>query len=107
MAGVMKGLQAALVFGATHVLFCGKSGTGSEMCFSQDKFVSLVVVVGGVCLFAASTSSSSSSNDGKNTTNMPTLALLLPVPPQTRDSRDGYMPVTDEERRIIDAIQTV
>jgi drug/metabolite transporter (DMT)-like permease len=81
MAGVMKGLQAVLVFVATHVFFCGKTG-GSEMCFSQDKFLSLLIVVGGVCLFSSSTS----DNDDKT-----------PLP-----QRDGYVRV--EEGRKSDAM---
>jgi drug/metabolite transporter (DMT)-like permease len=90
MAGVMKGLQAVLVFVVTHFLFCGKTG-GSEMCFSQDKLLSLITVVGGVCLFAAST-----SNDK---TTPSSSSLEVPVP-----QRDGYTRV--EERRN-EAIQTV
>jgi drug/metabolite transporter (DMT)-like permease len=50
-AGVMKGLQAVLVFVASHVVYCGRYG-GSEMCFSMTKFVSLVTVVGGVLAFS-------------------------------------------------------
>jgi hypothetical protein len=46
-AGVMKGLQAALVFVFTNFLYCNRLG-GSEMCFSDSKFVSLVTVCGGV-----------------------------------------------------------
>lgn len=46
-AGVMKGLQAVLVFVFTNFLYCNKVG-GSEMCFSDTKFVSLVTVCGGV-----------------------------------------------------------
>jgi drug/metabolite transporter (DMT)-like permease len=49
-AGVMKGLQAVLVFAATAYLYCGNTG-GTEMCFSPTKFSSLVTVVGGVALF--------------------------------------------------------
>lgn len=49
-AGVMKGLQAVLVFVVTHIFFCGKTG-GTEMCFTPTKFMSLVTVVGGVLLF--------------------------------------------------------
>jgi drug/metabolite transporter (DMT)-like permease len=49
-AGVMKGLQAVLVFVAAHVLYCGRLG-GSEMCFSSTKFVSLITVCGGVAWF--------------------------------------------------------
>ena len=46
-AGVMKGLQAVLVFLFTHFIYCDKIG-GSEMCFSRAKFLSLVTVCGGV-----------------------------------------------------------
>jgi len=49
-AGVMKGLQAVLVFGAAHVLYCGRIG-GAEMCFSAAKFTSLITVSGGVAAF--------------------------------------------------------
>mmetsp|Transcript_2741 Transcript_2741/g.7669 ORF Transcript_2741/g.7669 Transcript_2741/m.7669 type:complete len:423 (+) Transcript_2741:138-1406(+) len=54
MAGVFKGLQAVLVFGATHVIYCGRTG-GQEMCFSRGKWWSLVTVVSGVVLFSAVT----------------------------------------------------
>jgi len=53
-AGVMKGLQAVLVFVVTDYFFCGRSG-GSEMCFSTTKLASLVTVVGGVLLFGVYT----------------------------------------------------
>ena len=46
-AGVMKGLQAVLVFLFTDILYCGKLG-GPEMCFSTAKFLSLLTVCGGV-----------------------------------------------------------
>jgi hypothetical protein len=46
-AGVMKGLQAVLVFLFTDWAFCGRE-VGSEMCFTRTKFLSLVTVVGGV-----------------------------------------------------------
>lgn len=49
-AGIMKGLQAVLVFLCTSLLFCGKSG-GEEMCFSGIKFLSLVTVVSGVSVY--------------------------------------------------------
>lgn len=49
-AGVMKGLQAVLVFVVTDRFFCGRTG-GEEMCFSSTKLISLVTVVGGVVLF--------------------------------------------------------
>ncbi|OEU20780.1 hypothetical protein FRACYDRAFT_149139, partial [Fragilariopsis cylindrus CCMP1102] len=46
-AGVMKGLQAVFVFVLTNLLYCNKIG-GTEMCFSDSKFVSLITVLGGV-----------------------------------------------------------
>jgi drug/metabolite transporter (DMT)-like permease len=53
-AGVMKGLQAVLVFATTSIVFCSRIG-GQEMCFTSDKFISLLVVVSGVLLFAKAT----------------------------------------------------
>jgi drug/metabolite transporter (DMT)-like permease len=58
-AGVMKGLQAVLVFVAAHLLYCGRIG-GQEMCFTTSKLVSLCTVVGGVTLFGIATETSSS-----------------------------------------------
>jgi len=49
-AGIMKALQAVLVFVAAHWLYCGRIG-GQEMCFTTSKLVSLLTVVGGVMLF--------------------------------------------------------
>ncbi|CAJ1968880.1 unnamed protein product [Cylindrotheca closterium] len=46
-AGVMKGLQAVLVFVFTDWVYCGKTG-GEEMCFTRGKFLSLLTVTGGV-----------------------------------------------------------
>lgn len=46
-AGVMKGLQAVLVFVFAHLAYCGRIG-GDEMCFSQSKCISLITVCGGV-----------------------------------------------------------
>jgi len=56
-AGVMKGLQAVLVFVVTSWFYCGRLG-GSEMCFTTLKFMSLVIVVGGVILYGSATSRS-------------------------------------------------
>lgn len=53
-AGVLKGLQAVMVFVASSVLLCGRWG-GLEMCWSGSKFLSLIVVVGGIFLYATST----------------------------------------------------
>ena len=53
-AGVMKGLQAVLVFVATDWLFCGRVG-GDEMCFIAQKLISLFTVVSGVSLFGVAT----------------------------------------------------
>ena len=59
-AGVMKGLQAVLVFVITHFAYCGRMG-GQEMCFSKTKFASLVTVSGGVMGYGIATSFYSSS----------------------------------------------
>mmetsp|Transcript_10484 Transcript_10484/g.26432 ORF Transcript_10484/g.26432 Transcript_10484/m.26432 type:complete len:275 (-) Transcript_10484:858-1682(-) len=56
-AGVMKGLQAVLVFVCTNFLYCNKVG-GPEMCFSDTKFVALVTVCGGVLGYVHTTSQS-------------------------------------------------
>lgn len=53
-AGVMKGLQAVMVFVFTHLAFCGRTG-GEEMCFTKPKFISLVTVVGGVISYGVAT----------------------------------------------------
>jgi drug/metabolite transporter (DMT)-like permease len=49
-AGVMKGLQAVLVFLFTDWVFCGRTG-GEEMCFSTSKLISLLAVTGGVVTY--------------------------------------------------------
>jgi drug/metabolite transporter (DMT)-like permease len=53
-AGVMKGLQAVLVFCLTHWIYCGRVG-GQEMCFTQSKFYSLLTVCGGLIVYGAAT----------------------------------------------------
>lgn len=53
-AGVMKALQAVLVFITTAVVFCGYLG-GEEMCFTQSKFISLIVVIVGLLVYANAT----------------------------------------------------
>ena len=55
-AGVLKGLQAVLVFLISSVMLCGRIG-GSEMCWTQTKLLSLVVVVCGILLYGKSTTS--------------------------------------------------
>ena len=60
-AGVMKGLQAVLVFVASHLLYCGRTG-GSEMCFTTGKFLSLITVTSGVIYFSWATENSNSPN---------------------------------------------
>mmetsp|Transcript_4912 Transcript_4912/g.11695 ORF Transcript_4912/g.11695 Transcript_4912/m.11695 type:complete len:422 (+) Transcript_4912:109-1374(+) len=59
-AGVMKGLQAVLVFGFTHLCFCGRTG-GDEMCFSSSKWLSLITVCGGVLAYGRATQQEHSS----------------------------------------------
>lgn len=60
-AGVMKGLQAVLVFVLTDVIFCGTKSGGEEMCFTRDKFYSLLIVVTGVIVFGIATERSKES----------------------------------------------
>jgi len=59
-AGVFKGLQAVLVFLATHLIYCGHVG-GAEMCFTVTKFISLLTVSSGVLAYGYATSKSNSS----------------------------------------------
>lgn len=49
-AGIMKGLQAVLVFVVAHLLYCHPN-SDSSMCFTTMKFISLFTVVGGVAVF--------------------------------------------------------
>mmetsp|Transcript_53334 Transcript_53334/g.113299 ORF Transcript_53334/g.113299 Transcript_53334/m.113299 type:complete len:208 (+) Transcript_53334:493-1116(+) len=53
-AGVLKGLQAVLVFAASSIVLCGRWG-GVEMCWSRCKGLSLMVVVCGILLYATYT----------------------------------------------------
>ena len=53
-AGILKGLQAVLVFVASSVLLCGKIG-GEEMCFSTSKLLSLIIVLLGITIFGKGT----------------------------------------------------
>ena len=63
-AGVMKGLQAVLVFACTNLLYCGRIG-GPEMCFSASKLVSLVTVCGGVLGYGCATNTTDSTSRKK------------------------------------------
>lgn len=53
-AGVLKGLQAVLVFGVGSIVLCGRWG-GLEMCWSMMKFGSLVVVMCGILMYYVAT----------------------------------------------------
>jgi drug/metabolite transporter (DMT)-like permease len=61
-AGVMKGLQAVLVFAAADRLYC--SVQDQSMCFSVTKFISLVTVVTGVFTFAVATEQTTAAKGG-------------------------------------------
>jgi hypothetical protein len=52
-AGIMKGLQAVLVFVAAHYIYCNRNNNNNDttMCFTTTKFISLITVVGGVVTF--------------------------------------------------------
>ena len=64
-AGVMKGLQAVLVFACTNYLYCGRVGS-REMCFSSWKLLSLISVSGGVLGYGYSTKSGDEASSVKN-----------------------------------------
>jgi drug/metabolite transporter (DMT)-like permease len=74
-AGVMKGLQAVLVFAASHLLYCGRVG-GHEMCFSTAKLASLVTVVGGVVAFGMATEQSRHNKEGYTQVNTATIETV-------------------------------
>ena len=61
-AGVLKGLQAVLVFLASSIILCGRMG-GIEMCWNLEKFISLVVVVGGILVYGTFTETKKISGD--------------------------------------------
>ena len=78
MAGIMKGLQAVLVFVAAHFVYCGRTNrfaVGKEVCFSNSKFISLLAVVSGVIWFSLvtpPTTNNSTSTTGTTTTTTTT-----------------------------------
>lgn len=107
-AGVMKGLQAVLVFVFSSLVYCttgefhgtsekgegqGQGGEekmygGEEMCFTYIKFVSLVVVLTGVILFAVATDGLVLMNDdGRNSRNDNNTS----IPPRAR--KQGYQQI--------------
>eukprot|EP00581_Thalassiosira_minuscula_P016103 CAMPEP_0183727148 /NCGR_PEP_ID=MMETSP0737-20130205/24963_1 /TAXON_ID=385413 /ORGANISM="Thalassiosira miniscula, Strain CCMP1093" /LENGTH=492 /DNA_ID=CAMNT_0025958709 /DNA_START=353 /DNA_END=1831 /DNA_ORIENTATION=+ len=63
-AGVLKGLQAVLVFGASAMVLCHRWG-GLEMCWSSTKGLSLVVVVCGILLYGMFTEKHGDQDGGK------------------------------------------
>jgi len=86
-AGVMKGLQAVLVFVVTDFFFCGRTG-GTEMCFSTTKFVSLVTVVGGIILYGVFT---------EKQHRLENETVTLPVEQPLHDSIDKESKVSSPE----------
>lgn len=79
-AGVMKGMQAVLVFVFTNFSYCGRVG-GSEMCFSTAKLLSLITVCGGVLGYGYATKISQAKLDPmpvtKNTEHQNETTLLI------------------------------
>jgi len=72
-AGVMKGLQAVMVFVLTHVAFCGRTG-GEELCFTRPKFISLITVVGGVISYGIATQQKQHEHTVVNSAGVTSLA---------------------------------
>ena len=83
-AGVMKGMQAVLVFVLTNFFYCNRLG-GSEMCFSDTKLVSLVTVCGGVLGYGYATKISNAKagrkHRTKDTENQHEHTSLIPASP--------------------------
>jgi hypothetical protein len=89
-AGVMKGLQAVLVFLLTGLLYCNRVG-GSEMCFSRTKFVSLLTVCGGVLGYGATTEYSEKHRRCRGSGGM---AMPSPVlRPSSIHAKDGQVEI--------------
>jgi drug/metabolite transporter (DMT)-like permease len=74
-AGVMKALQAVLVFAAAHFLYC--SAATPETCFTWTKGLSLLTVAGGVVLFGRS---------AKDVDSAPEVAGYTAIGPVTNDT---------------------
>ena len=74
-AGAMKALQAVLVFLATWWIFCGHIG-GEEMCFTGNKFLSLIVVCSGLLWYGKSTEEMESRGGGYRRVDSALLAEL-------------------------------
>jgi drug/metabolite transporter (DMT)-like permease len=91
-AGVMKGLQAVVVFLLTHLAFCGRTG-GEELCFTKQKFISLITVVGGVVGYGIATQQ-------KQQHHAVTAAVI-----QDGDAR-GYESIETHDDIEIEAIKT-
>jgi len=91
-AGVMKGLQAVLVFVFTSVVYCDRTsaGGGGEMCFTEIKFLSLVVVVGGVMLFAVGTDKGRKQSSSASTI----VSSDHSDSSSSRNHRNGYAPIS-------------
>jgi drug/metabolite transporter (DMT)-like permease len=84
-AGVMKGVQAVLVFVFSSLVYCNtgefhdnfggeeaninKVYGGQEMCFTFNKFLSLVVVLTGVMIYAFATDGNTQLYSGNDTEN--------------------------------------
>lgn len=67
-AGVLKGLQAVLVFLISSVVLCGRIG-GSEMCWTETKLLSLIVVVCGILFYGKSTTTKAEKESNKDEAN--------------------------------------
>jgi hypothetical protein len=71
-AGIMKGLQAVIVFVIAHYLYCDPTTTSSmthnngnntnqEMCFTTNKFIALITVSTGVIVFGIKSSTTATA----------------------------------------------
>lgn len=98
-AGVLKGLQAALVFVATHLAFCGRTG-GEELCITNTKIVALVLVVGGVILYGLAT-----QHQQKTELSQEYLLLSSSGPAGSNVTNGGHYDSIETKNRDIESVK--
>jgi drug/metabolite transporter (DMT)-like permease len=100
-AGVMKGLQAVVVFVLTHLAFCGRTG-GEELCFTKPKFISLITVVGGVIGYGIATQQKQQQQQQQQQSTVTAAAIS---PGGSDASSRGYESIETHDDIEIEAIK--
>ena len=105
-AGIFKGLQAVLVFGAAHLVYCQDDKEEDEdnwwnvsnaaVCFSPRKAASLILVVTGVAVFAVVTPNPTTSTTTKADAPHSSTDIISDSSPTSLDSPTSIlMPTTN------------